>query len=255
MSTQAQAAFSGVGDGLTEIFGQMDDFGRNLGLVIANNIGGSISDLRILLQSTGKTVDELRDALVKAADDGKLSFNEFATDMAGLNKVAEAGMPEIIGATAEELKRLQEAGTSGGRVSIDALKGLFAEAREVGKNSLDQIAADLKAKAPESMASIDALVKSLQAHGLDTLEKVNAASNATLYQVLSDAEAQGMAFDKTAQDIDGLIAQVDKLKNMDDIRKKVTIDVEVNDPNNALDKIGAPVSPSVGQSQGTPPQQ
>ena len=126
---EAQAAFNGVGLAFEDLLGIGQDVGGQLAAVFANNVGGSLNNLQLLVQSTGKSFEELRGFVVEAFLDGKISALEAQTALNGLAQVAQKGIPDAIGATVQAFDNLKAAGVKGGRALIDALQDIGFEAK------------------------------------------------------------------------------------------------------------------------------
>ncbi len=247
LSDTAKRSFQGVGDAFTLLNGQMDDFGGNLGAVFANNIGGSLNNLQLLIQSTGLSAEQLNEQIVKAFEDGKMSALDAQSALLGIQQVTQVGIPDGIGLVDEAFKNLEAAGAKGGATLVDAMKDIGAEATELGIKDLPGIAAELKRRLPESSDAIDQLFNALADSGITSIDALTTATTQQLLPALAQLEATNFPFAKASEDVAVLIDQINQLEK--EIHTKVVIDVEINDPNKGL----ALTNTKIGTTEGVTP--
>lgn len=234
LPADAQAAFSGVGTAFEQFLGVSEDLGGQLAAVFANNIGGSLNNLQLLIQATGKTAEEMQSAVVDAFLNGELSANEALTAIQGINQVMTDGIPDGVGFVVQAFDNLKAAGVKGGRAVIDALKDIGFEAKE-NKQSLQDAMAQIAASGKFSAAEIQQVMDALAANGITSVEQLTNATTEQLLPVLALLENQKFPFAEAASEGQKL---VDTLNNLP---TKKTIDVEVRvkatGDTGALDKV------------------
>lgn len=249
MGAGASGAFQGVGAAFEALLGIANDIGVNIAAVLANNVGGSLNNLQLLIKSTGLSAEQLSEQITKAFENGKLGALEAQTAMEGIKTVMQEGIPGAVGAVDEAFKNMMAAGTHGGATLVDAIKDIGAEAKELGIKDLPGIAEELKKRMPESAAAIDQLFKAMGDNGIKSIGDLTKATTEQLLPVFAQLEAAKFPFAEAKDDVDGLIAKVKELEK--EIHTKVIVDVEVNDPAGALPKNSGILS-TTGPTGGDP---
>lgn len=246
----AREAFAGVGLAFEELLGILEDAGGQLGAVFANNIGGSLNNLQILIEATGKSAEELSDAVIDAFLEGKVSALEAQSALNGIQKVFEKGIPDAIGATGEAWENFMAAGAKGGRVTVDAMQDMAYEAEELGLN-FDQLEEDLKTKFPESIKEIQRYFQLLREHGIDTIEELQNATTEQLLPVISQMQSEELLpINETIDDINELIEKVNQIPN--EIKKKLTYTVDVQYAGKAQEYVDEGGRFDIGVQEGQP---
>ena len=224
LPADAQAAFNGVGTAFEELLGIGEDIGGQLAAVFANNVGGSLNNLQLLVQATGKSFEELREHVIEAFLDGKISALEAQTALNGIAQVAQKGIPDGIGLVSQAFDNLKIAGAKGGRASVDALQDIAFEAKELGLKTIPEVIEYLVATGVASREEIEMVFKTLAEQGVDTLEELENAKPEQLIGALSALEAQEFPFKEAVSDVNELIEKIDELP--DEIEKKLVFRVE-----------------------------
>lgn len=240
----ARTAFAGVGAGFEELLGVSGDISGQIGAVLANNIGGSLNNLQLLVESSGMSFEQLHDGVVAAFMDGKLSALEATSALQGLAQVAQKGIPDGIGKTVEAFEHLEAAGKKGGRVSVDALQDIGYEAKELGIKDFPALIKNLEASGKFTSNEIALVFDALKSHGIDSVEKLTSATTEQLIPVLGQLETTKFPFKEAAADMRELITQVNELPSV--IEKKVIFNVQVN-----ADSAGKAVLDQVGVKSNT----
>lgn len=221
---EAQAAFNGVGLAFEELLGIGEDVGGQLAAVFANNVGGSLNNLQLLVQATGKSFEELKGFVVEAFLDGKISALEAQTALNGLAQVAQKGIPDAIGATVQAFDNLKGAGVKGGRALIDALQDIGYEAKELGLKDFPALQAQLAASGKFTQQEIEQLFQALRDNGIDSIEELTSATNEQLLPILSQLQAQEFPFADAANGAAELIETISDLPN----EKTLTFNIKTN---------------------------
>lgn len=220
---KAQAAFNGVGLALGELLGATTDVAGQLGAILAENLSGDLNALQLLVQSTGKSFEEMEDAIVKSFLNGELSALQAQTALNGIKQIAEKGIPGALGAVDKAFDNLLKAGSKGGAALVDALKDIGAEAQELGVRDFTQLAQIIQEKTGASAADIQNLFDELKEVGIDSIEELTNATANQLLPVLSSLEAEGF-LKETVNQTQSLIEQVNSLP--DKIEKRINFIVD-----------------------------
>lgn len=246
LSDAAQGAFGGIGMAFEELLGNGEDMAGQLGAIFVNNIGGSLNNLQLLVQASGKSFEELGGIIETTFLNGEISAVQAQTALLGIQKTAEKGIPDGLGFTVEAFENMQAAGSKGGRAVIDGLQDIGHEAKELGIKDFPALIANLEASGKLSSEEIEKVFTALQAHGITTIEALANATSRDLIPVLSDLEANGVlteALEKTAE----LAQTINSLPS----EKNITLNVRTN-ISQADRNVIAQIGGQPGQSNGTP---
>lgn len=224
LNTNAKNAFTAIGVGLQQIQGLEEDVFGQLASVFAENLGNSLNNLQIAVDALGISFEDLTKSILDAGDQGKLSFLEIQGALAGVQQIAQRGIPDAVGASIQAFQNLQAAGIRGGRASVDALGDIGAEALELGLNTLPQLQAQLVSTGELVPSEVQKIFDSLAKFGVTSLEQLRDVSRETAFAVLADAQNQGFAFADTANQVGDLVSQIVDLPN----EKNITINVRTN---------------------------
>lgn len=224
LSINAKNAFTAIGVGLQQIQGLNEDVFGQIASVFAENLGNSLNNLQIAVDALGISFEDLTKSILDAGDQGKLSFLEIQGALAGVQQISQRGIPDAVGATIQAFQNLQAAGIRGGRVSVDALGDIGAEALQLGLDTLPQLQAQLTSTGQLVPSEVQKIFDALAKFGVGSLEQLRDVSRETAFAILADAEAQGFAFAETANQVGDLVSQVLDLPN----EKNITINVRTN---------------------------
>lgn len=238
-----QQSFRGVGIAITQLFGEFDNIGGNLAAVFANNIGGSLNNLQLLIKATGKSFEELRDQIVEAFLDGNVTALEAQSALIGLQQVMQDGIPGAVGATTEALQNLFSAGARGGLAAVDAIQDIAFEAQEAGLSTLEATRQQLLASGQFTAEQVNAVFESFATFGIQNLEQLATASNETILAILANLQSQGLLED-TTQSIEETAAAIEAIPANQE--KRVTFIADVRYTDSASTTTGQAVISSAG---------
>lgn len=234
LDQEAQAAFDGIAMGFQGLIGVVDTFGINLSNVLANNLGGSLNNLQLFVQSTGKSFEELSGIVVETFLDGKISALEAQTALNGIAQVAQDGIPDGVGFTVKAFENLKAAGTKGGRALIDALKDIGFEAKELGIKDIPSLMQNLVASGELTQEEVGQVFATLKEHGIDSIDALVTATDQQLIGVLSQLQSQNFPFADAVQDAADLVETIDDLPSKKEITFKIRTEMDSN-TKNAID--------------------
>ena len=192
----AQSAFAGVGAAFEELLGVSEDIGGQIAAVLANNLVGgaedaanAINNLQLLVEATGKSFEEMGNAILKSFLDGKLSAEEAQSALVGLQATLEKGIPGAIGAIGQAFSNMAAAGNRGGRALLDSISDVGVEARELGINDFPTLAAVMVNTFGISADAVAQFFEAAKAAGLKSVAELAAASQETLLAVATNVQA------------------------------------------------------------------
>lgn len=221
-----QSAFSTVGQAFEGLLGIGTDVSTSLGNVFANNLGGSLNNLQILIATSGQSFETLKESVIDSFNTQKLSFLEAETALQGIRKVAEKGIPDGIGLTIEAFQNLENAGVKGGAVSVDALKDLGSEAKELGLKTIPDLANNLQKSGRLNADSIKLLFDALSKYGVRSLEELENVSDETAIGILANLQANKFSFNEQAKSIKELNEELAKIPEK--VERTLKFNVQVN---------------------------
>lgn len=224
LSPEAQSAFNGVALGFAGLQEDGIEFATNLAAALTNNVGGSLNNLQLLVQASGKSFEELRGTVVEAFLDGQLSALEAQTALQGIQNLAEDGIPGALGAAGEAFDNLVASSAKGGRASTDALRDIGAEAKELGLKTIPQLISYLVNTAGKSSESVQQVMAALATYGIDSIDEISKATDEQLIPVLANLQANGFNFAAATDSVNDLTTQLEKLPSSKDVQ----INIKVN---------------------------
>lgn len=238
---EAFGMFVAVGDAVKELAGVTEDVGGQIGFALAEQLGGSVDNVRYLVQQLGVSQEDALASMFDLARRGEITWLEYNIRVRDVSKAFEEGL-EAVGAYGKAFDLLVSSGGRG-QAALISLKNIAIEALEAGVTSISQLQAKLIEEG-YSVEQVNALISSLSARNIDSLEELQGASNATLGAIVGDMQAastslndQWQSMTSTLQEIQKTIAEIPEKQV-----KSVQFDVEVNDPSGALNGLSPQLS-------------
>lgn len=222
--------FGGPGNALAKILAETGVSAKEFSNILSNNLGGSLNNLQMLMQKAGVTAEEMGEALKTLYLDGELGAKDFIKQSREIENLFQQGIPGAVGAVDEAFNNLVEGGMQSGRIAMDSLGDIAAEALERGFSSLEEIQQMLI----ESGASIEDVNRFMQALGQEGISSLEDLQNITLEQtaaLVSRLQDMGFAFEAPIEGAKELKTLIEELNGAE---ANVTVNVRVNDPEGAL---------------------
>lgn len=190
LPTEVQASFNGIGLAFGQLLGVAEEQAKLIGVALANNIGGSLQNLQVLIQATGESLETLADSVIQAFLDSKITIEDAYNSLAQLQKLYEKGIPGAVGAYEEAIKNLNDVLESNrpGRYAIDSLRDIAVEGIEAGK-SFDFVVGKLGATFGFTAQQQQRLFEALKLAGINSLADLENASNEQLINLLKNIQA------------------------------------------------------------------
>lgn len=231
LGKEARGTFLGLGLALKETLGLTDAVGEHLGAMLAENLGGSVDNARLLFQQLGLSLDDMVEKLVALGRSGSQSWLEIETAIQG---VTNASMPGLE-ALADYKGAFQELVESGGR-GVAALKGvkdIAQEGIEAGAKSLEDLKAKMLASGldPEQ---VNAFFDAVKNRGIETLAELSKVSDRVGGGIVADMNANSASLAAMWAEMGNQLSDI-KQKIMDiptevvtNYKINVTTDVDSN---------------------------
>jgi hypothetical protein len=234
LEENAQSIFTNVGMAFESMFDVMGEISGQWGNVLANNVGGSLNNLQLLLQGLGISQEQLAEQLEIMWLNGEMSSQAFLTAGAQLQNLYEQGIPGAFGATDQAFQNLIDSGGAGRQV-MDALGDAAAEAFEaLGDNAtLDDLRENLIASGADA-EKVQQLFDALAKVGITSLEQLKDVGVNASAQIGAELEKTGDFFSDINAELDDMEERYNKLK---DKEVNLTFNVKTNiDKNTAENK-------------------
>lgn len=227
LEDSAVAAFTGVGNAFNQLLDTGEDIGAQLGAIFADNLGGDLNNLQLLLQSSGVSAEQMGDSLREAFLEGNLTAIETLDGLRAVEDIMKKGIPGATGAIDKAFDNLVK-GAGTGRQAADAVVDVFAEAKEIGIDSLgalEQRLIDLGTPAQQVEQFMEAIAET----GIRSIDEgLNQSLDQTI-QIFADLESQNFEFlggiDDGIAKVEKVISKLDDIPN--EITKRVNFDVRV----------------------------
>lgn len=226
LSTKAKEAFKGVGIAFAGIAGAALDIGSTFGAVFANSIGPNLNNLQLLVEQSGVSFENLEESIENAFLNGALAATDARLALIGIQKVAEKGIPDAVGAADTAFQNLIDAGLKGGRISVDALKDIVYEAKEVGITNFSELRKFIRDSGDFSSKEIKALFGALKDIGVSNFDQLTSASLSTIIAVLTQFNSRG-GFDEATAKLEDTATAINNVPS--EKKVKFIIDVDYTD--------------------------
>jgi hypothetical protein len=224
---EAENVFVGIGEALEEVLGLTEDVGKQIGYLLAENLGGNVDNARYLVGLLKLDMNQMIDALVEAGFRGEMSWLEVTNAIAGVQNAFKPGLVAL-GDFGSAFDHIIQSGGKG-YDAIKALKDVAVEAGEAGINSFEGLQQALIAagKDPEYVKSLFA---ALQAAGITSIQAISDASTQTLGAVIAGMESgnKGLAdsWKQMRDEIDGIGEALNNLPEEKEIHLRIKADID-----------------------------
>lgn len=189
LSTDIQASFNGIGLAFGELTGVGIEQSRLIGVALANNIGGSLQNLQVLIQATGESFDDLAASVLESFLNAKLTIEEAYNALVQLENLYGVGIPGAVGAYQEAIDNLNTSlkDPAPGRNAIDSLRDIGAEGAEARK-TFDAVISSLGQTFSFTAEQQARLFEALRINGITSLQQLQNASNEQLLAILRNIQ-------------------------------------------------------------------
>ena len=226
-ASQFGGAFNAVGQGLVGMLGITEDIGGQIAKVIFDNMGGSLDNLRILMQGLGVTAEQMTQHFVSQAEKGQMSWFDMEVALQGVNQAFGEGLAAV-GDYGKAFDIIINSGGEG-MDAIIGLKNSAIEAAEAGLTSFEQWKQGLLAQG-KSVEYVDSLFTALAQRGITSFDQLKEASNRDLGGVIADMQAMSPALANVwlaAQEAaKGLSDTMKGIPNPLDVKMRVTSEMD-----------------------------
>lgn len=185
----------------------------------SKTVGDDLNKLILAANAAGISLEDLKKPITEAFAAGKLSAEEAFKQL----QKYEQGLGGVGNTAREALDNLLKAGTSGGAVSLDALKDIAGEALKLGGQSLLDLENQLRAQGVGD-DRISQLLRAIADAGVTSLDQLANANDETAIRIIAKAKEFGLPFQETGNEIKKLLDDLQKIRESPEIKVKVGLD-------------------------------
>lgn len=208
---EMRSAFTGVGLAFGELLNMPLKEALMLGTAFANNIGGSMQNLQMLVYQTGESFEDLSQVIIKGFLDSKLTIDQAYNSLKQLENIFQQGIPNAVGATQEAIDNVVVSLNSEtpGLFAVDSLRDIGVEAQEASQ-SFESAIRQLGEGFGFSAEQIQLLFVAFQTAGVTSLEQLSTASDELTISLLERIRQIKENIVSTAEEVSniGIIADI-----------------------------------------------
>lgn len=228
LGAEAQNTLTGIGIAFGKLNGIASEQARLIGVAFANNLGGSLQNLQILIQTTGESLEDLSTAVIQAFLDASLGIDEAYNSLLQLQGIFEVGIPGAIGAVDQAIGNFLDTINvpNPGRYLIDSLRDIGAEGEEAGR-SFQSVISQLGESLGFGANQIQLLFLAFRSAGINSLQDLKTASDALLISILKRVKDVQQGISDTQDDITAtpIIPEPDKKDRPSGPKKKTAAEI------------------------------
>lgn len=205
LDEKTKAAFTGVGEQIVALLGITRDVGKQIGAILADDLGGNAMNINTLLKKLGLTMYDLQAKMIQLGKDGKKTWLEIESSIAGVEGAVMKARSSIKYA-------MEEIATSGGtgQAALDGVRDAAIAASKNGALSLKDLKA-MMLKQGDDPELVKLLFKAFAQRGITSLEQIMNASDRTLGAVIADITAMGYQFRDATEAINMTAEAIDRM--------------------------------------------
>jgi hypothetical protein len=202
LASSVQNSFNGVGLAIGKLQGVSTETARLIGVALANNIGGSLQNLQVLIQATGESFEDLSKAITEAFLNAELTIDEAYNSLIQLQNLSEKGIPGAFGAWKEALDNFSTAirEEQPGRYALDAFRDIASEGIEAGK-TFEEIGGQIAGSLGLTEEQVGLFFAAMRSVGITNLSQLENASVEAFISILAKAKAIKDGIATTAQEV------------------------------------------------------
>lgn len=184
---KVQSFFAAVGTSFESLLGVSEEIAGQVGAILFNNIGGNLVNLQAVIQATGKSFEELGDAMFTAFFNGEIGVLQLQEGLQRLSDLFQVGIPGQIGAIDVAVQNLQISlqDDKGSRLIFNSLQAIGQEAIEAGSN-LGQAAQAIASGLGLGAEKVALFLEAMKLAGIKSVKDLVEASNAQLAALASN---------------------------------------------------------------------
>lgn len=221
----AGESFGALGAAFSEMAGTMGPQMEQMGVLIAENLGGNLDNARVLLQTLDISAEDLATSFLNIGLSGQESWHQVEIYMQRIPELTGEGLVAFADLAGGMERFRQSAGT--GKQSLIDLKNIMAEAREAGVKDFGELRTAMINQGI-AVEDVDRFIQAMGQRGITTMEQFANASDRDLGGVVADMESLGFQWENVGDGIEGADKNLDSLsKKLEKLESK-EVDVKIN---------------------------
>ena len=199
------SAFLGAGNALAPLFENENLDAGQLGVLLAEGLGGSLDELKALFSELGVSQQEYIDAQIELGNTGEASWLQVQSQINEANVLFGEGRA-MVGDLDGAMRAFLATGGRG-RQSLVQFQNVAIEAQERGIQTLDQLRQQLVTSGEFTAEEINSVFSSLETNGITTIQQFVDSSETQLISLvasfdaaLQDAGQEWVAFNELSQE-------------------------------------------------------
>jgi len=220
----AGESFGGLGAAFSEMAGQMGPQMEQVGVIIAENLGGNLDNARMLLQTLGIGAEDLAQSFMNIGLAGEESWHTIEVWMQRIPELTGEGLVGIGDLDGAMGQFISSAGR--GQESLISLRNIAIEGIESGATSLADLRTKLEASGKYTVEQLDAFFGALDRRGITTLDGLRDSSDRLLGGVTADAQSLGFAWEENVSA--GMEDSIEDVKELKKVINELPDEVEKN---------------------------
>lgn len=221
----AGESFGALGAAFSEMAGTMGPQMEQMGVLIAENLGGNLDNARVLLQTLDISAEDLATSFLNIGLSGQESWHQVEIYMQRIPELTGEGLVAFADLAGGMQRFRESAGT--GKQSLIDLKNIMAEAREAGVKDFGELRTAMINQGI-AVEDVDRFITAMGQRGITTMEQFANASDRDLGGVVADMESLGFQWENVGDGIEGADKNLDSLsKKLEKLESK-EVDVKIN---------------------------
>ena len=218
-------SFGALGAAFSEMAGTMGPQMEQMGVLIAENLGGNLDNARVLLQTLDISAEDLATSFLNIGLSGQESWHQVEIYMQRIPELTGEGLVAFADLAGAMQRFRESAGT--GKQSLIDLKNVMAEAREAGVEDFSDLREALIAQGV-AVEDVDRFITAMGQRGITTMEQFASASDRDLGGVVADMESLGFQWENVGDGIEEADRNIKNLGEKLQTLKDTEVDVKVN---------------------------
>jgi hypothetical protein len=203
---ETAGVFDALGKGLQGILGIAEDVGGQIGLILAENLGGSVDNARLAVQQLGLSFEEFQKYFLEQAEQGQIRWSEYNASIAAVSEAFKPGLVAIA-ATKQAFDNLIASGGRG-MAAVVSIKNAAVEGLEAGLKTVSELGDRLIAEGADP-EKVKAMISAATERGLSDLKKLSTATNEQAGSIVGGMEGLSASLASTWAEMS---AQIDDIQ-------------------------------------------
>ncbi len=199
LDKDTQSVFNSIGNGLNALLGITRGTGEQIGAILADDVGGTIDGLKLLIGELGISFQEFEAQIIAQGIEMNKTWLEIEGTIAGVERAFKPGL-DAVGAVGDAVDDFIHS-EGRGLQALQSLRNIAIEAMEDGAKSMQDFRAIVEREGGLSAEAVDQLFLALKQRGITKIDQLVNSSDRTAGAVVADVTAMGFAFEEMTEQI------------------------------------------------------